>query len=165
MLTLPVWGKGEASAGSPGLEHTAKRHRSLRETLGHPRVWLGMLLFFLYTGVEVILGTWTYTLFVESRGMQPELAGFATGSYWAMFTIGRVLANTLGSSSLTPLPFPRIRVLVMSLTQPSAGGDHRPNLAPWRRLPCLRRWGISPDSNFYILATTNCTRSRNRYGG
>jgi fucose permease len=52
-----------------------------------------MLMFFLYTGVELGLGLWAYSLLTESRGIAPEIAGFITGSYWAMFTVGRVLAG------------------------------------------------------------------------
>ena len=35
-------------------------------TLRQPAVWLSLLLFFLYTGAEVSLGTWAYTLLTES---------------------------------------------------------------------------------------------------
>jgi len=63
------------------------------ETLRQSRVWLGALLFFLYVGAEVSFGTWTYSLLTESRGMAPALAGLFTGSYWATFTIGRIVAG------------------------------------------------------------------------
>jgi fucose permease len=52
-----------------------------------------MLLFFLYTGVEVSLGAWAYTLLTESRGIAPAVAGWLTGSYWAFFTVGRFSAG------------------------------------------------------------------------
>ena len=65
----------------------------MSETLRQPRVWLSVLLFLFYTGAEVTLGTWVYTLLTESRGVDPTAAGFWTGSYWAMFTVGRVLAG------------------------------------------------------------------------
>ena len=39
------------------------------------------------------LGTWTYTLLVESRGFQPQLAGLCAGGYWAAFTMGRFAAG------------------------------------------------------------------------
>lgn len=65
----------------------------LGSTLRQPRAWLSILLFFLYTGVELSLGHWAYTLLTESRGIAPEVAGFWAGSYWGMFTVGRVLAG------------------------------------------------------------------------
>ncbi len=50
-------------------------------------------MFILYVGAEVSLGTWAYTLLTESRGIAPQAAGLLTGSYWASFTIGRVVAG------------------------------------------------------------------------
>ena len=52
-----------------------------------------MGMFYLYTGVEVILGTWTFSLLTEARGVEAGLAGLFAGSYWFMFTIGRILAG------------------------------------------------------------------------
>lgn len=65
----------------------------LRATLSHPAVWLSGMLFLIYTGLELTLGHWAYTLLTESRGIAPELAGLWTGSYWGMFTLGRILAG------------------------------------------------------------------------
>jgi len=50
-------------------------------------------LFFIYVGAEVSLGTWTYSLLIESRGINPAVAGLWAGSYWATFTVGRVVAG------------------------------------------------------------------------
>jgi fucose permease len=52
-----------------------------------------MVLFFLYVGSEASLGTWAYTLLVESRGISPKVAGLWAGSYWASFTVGRAMAG------------------------------------------------------------------------
>ncbi len=65
----------------------------LIETLRQPRVWLSVLLFFLYVGTEISLGTWTYSLLTESRGIDPTTAGMFAGSFWATYTIGRVFAG------------------------------------------------------------------------
>jgi fucose permease len=50
-------------------------------------------LFFFYTGIEASLGMWSYTLLTLSRGISAETAGFIVGSYWGMFTIGRIVAG------------------------------------------------------------------------
>lgn len=63
------------------------------ETLVHTRVWISITMFFVYTGIETTLGSWSYTFLTESRGISKELAGFWVGSYWAMFTTGRILAG------------------------------------------------------------------------
>jgi fucose permease len=80
-------------------EETAPEQRltdyrtSLRHTLRQPSVWLSLLLFFLYTGAEVTLGQWTYSLLTEGRGISPEVAGLWAGSYWGTFTVGRIVAG------------------------------------------------------------------------
>jgi fucose permease len=66
---------------------------SFRHTLSQPNVWLSLMLFFLYTGAEVTLGQWTYSLLTEGRGISPEVAGLWAGSYWGTFTIGRIVAG------------------------------------------------------------------------
>jgi len=92
-LTLGMWDRKENSAGSEQPKRLTDYHTSLDETLRQPKAWLSMLLFFLYVGAEVSLGTWTYSLLVEARGINPTLAGLYAGSYWATFTIGRVVAG------------------------------------------------------------------------
>jgi len=74
-------------------EHRGGQQASLVETITTLPAQLSMLMFFLYTGVEVGLGLWAYSLLTGSRGVSPEVAGILTGSYWAMFTVGRVLAG------------------------------------------------------------------------
>jgi fucose permease len=54
---------------------------------------MSVLLFFIYTGIELAFGHWSYTLLTESRGVAPETAGLVAGSYWGMFTVGRILAG------------------------------------------------------------------------
>ena len=55
-----------------------------------PAVWLSVLLFLLYTGVETAAGQWAYTLFVEGRGVATQAAGFAVSAYWAALARGPV---------------------------------------------------------------------------
>jgi fucose permease len=92
-ITLPMWAQGASPAGSEAPKRLTDYNTSLVETLRQPRVWLSMGLFFLYTGAEVALGAWSYTLLTESRGVEPKTAALLVGSYWAMFTIGRIIAG------------------------------------------------------------------------
>lgn len=62
-----------------------------RAILFMPAVWLGVIMFFTYGGLEVTGGQWSYTLFTEARGVTPEVAGAWVGFYWGSFTIGRFL--------------------------------------------------------------------------
>jgi fucose permease len=94
VLTLPMWLDKDSRLET---EEKPKRLTDYQtpfgETLHHPQVWVSILMFFLYTGAEVSLGVWAYTLLTESRGILSEAAGLVTGSYWLMFTVGRVLAG------------------------------------------------------------------------
>lgn len=93
LVTLPMWGRnGSEKKVDEPLKLTDYKTPML-ETMRRPKVWLSAFLFFFYVGGEVSLGTWTYSLLTESRGIPPAQAGLLTGSYWAMFTIGRVLAG------------------------------------------------------------------------
>lgn len=93
VLTLSLWDQKEAPSGGEEPRRLTDYKTSLGETLRQPRVWLSGLLFFLYSGSEVSLGTWAYTLLIESRGIRPEVAGLWAGSYWATFTVGRIVAG------------------------------------------------------------------------
>jgi fucose permease len=92
-ITLPMWKEKVQSEGVDKPKILTDYKTSLRETLRQSQVWFSLLQFFLYVGTEVSIGTWTYTLLTESRGINPEVAGLWTGSYWAMFTIGRAVAG------------------------------------------------------------------------
>lgn len=98
LLTLRMWQNG----GTTSIEHAPEQERRLtdyrtpyQETLRKPAVWGNLLLFFLYTGAEASFGSWTYSLLTLSRGVSVEVAGLWAGSYWATFTLGRILAGLL----------------------------------------------------------------------
>lgn len=93
VLTLPMWMQNVEPGDAEKPKHLMDYRTPLGETIRQSRVWLSMLQFFLYTGSEIALGTWAYTLLTESRHVQPETAGLLAGSYWAMFTVGRVIAG------------------------------------------------------------------------
>jgi fucose permease len=95
VLTLPMWNRKDSPGAAQGDEpkRLTDYKTPMTETLLQPRVWLSALLFFLYVGAEVSLGTWTYSLLIGPRGIDPSLAGYWAGSYWATFTLGRVVAG------------------------------------------------------------------------
>jgi fucose permease len=93
LVTLPLWARDGGTALPQAAPRLTDYKTSLGETVRQPRVWLGLALFILYVGAEVGLGTWAYTLLTESRAVDPESAGLWTGSFWAMFTAGRIIAG------------------------------------------------------------------------
>jgi fucose permease len=96
LLTIRMWQQ------TPELPHEEKKELRLTdyntpitETLKHSSVWMSLLMFFIYTGIEVSFGSWTYSLLTLSRNVPTEVAGLWAGSYWATFTLGRILAGLL----------------------------------------------------------------------
>lgn len=132
-LTLPQWVAAPAEAEAAPLPLTA--------ALRQGRVWVSGWLFFLYTGGEVGLGLWAYSLLTEARGVEPALAGWWAGSYWAMFTAGRVAAglyaNRVGAR----------RLALASLGLALAGAALLWwNPAPWANVTAVAviGWAIAP---------------------
>lgn len=66
-------------------------HVPLSAALRHGRVWLQVLLFFIYTGLEVTIGQWSYSILTEARGYDKGAAGFWVTLYWAGIGVGRLL--------------------------------------------------------------------------
>lgn len=96
LLTIAMWEQKKSSVGENEEPRRLTDYKTpMGQTLRQPLVWLSVLLFFFYVGAESSLGTWTYSLLTESRGVDPTLAGLFAGSYWATFTVGRVVAGLL----------------------------------------------------------------------
>jgi fucose permease len=91
-LSAAMWQQDAAPAEAETSKLTDYK-TSLRETIRQRGAWMSVLLFFIYTGIELAFGHWSYTLLTESRGVAPETAGLVAGSYWGMFTVGRILAG------------------------------------------------------------------------
>ena len=87
-LTLARWRTGDRQPNA------SPAHRvSFTATLSLFIVWLGIVLFVLHAGIELIVGQWSYTLLTESRLVSPEIAGVWVGIYWGSLTAGRVLVG------------------------------------------------------------------------
>jgi fucose permease len=96
-LTISMWRKKDMDVEANPTKRLTDYKTPMGETLRQPKVWLSVLLFFLYVGAETSLGTWTYTLLTESRGVDVTIAGFFAGSYWFTFTIGRIVAGLVAN--------------------------------------------------------------------
>ena len=75
----------QPAAGSEQLAGTAVK------ALRQPLVWFHIVLFFVYTGLEVTIGQWSYTVLTESRAIEPKMAGFWVTIYWASILVGRIV--------------------------------------------------------------------------
>lgn len=74
------------------------------QTLRLPIVWLYVLIFFLYTGLEQGFGQWLFTILTKSRGIAEEPAGLWTSLYWGSLTMGRIVFGI----ALTKIPVNRV---------------------------------------------------------
>jgi fucose permease len=93
LLTLRLWEPERPQR--PSASDTGEPASGLLATLRRPRVWLNIALFFVYTGLEVSAGQWSYSLFTEARGVSPGAAGASVAAYWAGLTAGRILSGIL----------------------------------------------------------------------
>ncbi len=64
---------------------------STGSVLGNRVVQLSIVIFFIYTGLEVALGQWSFTILTEARGVETKTAGFWVTIYWGSILAGRVI--------------------------------------------------------------------------
>jgi len=74
-------------------------------------VGASVAMFFVYTGVEVAAGQWSYTFLTASRAVPHPAAGLAVSGYWAGLTVGRLAGYATGDR-LGPLRLLHISVAV-----------------------------------------------------
>src|SRR5207237_50640 len=85
LITRPRWEQASALRSPPGLGIGPI------ETLRHPAVLLQIAVFFLYTGLEIALSQWAFTVLTESRGVLTGPEGIVVGIYLASSGGGRML--------------------------------------------------------------------------
>ena len=101
---------------------------AITDALAQPAVWRSVILFFLYAGLEVGAGQWTYSWLVEGRQVPAGAAAAWLAAYWGSLTAGRValgaLVTRLGTEALlrTSLATVPVGVLVLWVgVGPTAG--------------------------------------------
>jgi fucose permease len=70
---------------------------SMRETLRDRLVWLQIVVFFLYVGVEFTVGQWSFTILTESRHVRADVAGLLASGYYGAIGIGRIIAGVIAA--------------------------------------------------------------------
>jgi len=86
VFTRRAWGEPPKST-----ESEAAMPASMAAALRQPLVWLQIVVFFLYVGLEFTVGQWSFTLLTESRGIHTDVAGVLAASYYGAIGVGRVL--------------------------------------------------------------------------
>jgi fucose permease len=104
-LTLKQWHGSTEKAVRAERQDTVGKSRL--ETLQLPIVWLSLLLFSTYVGVESTAGQWAYSLFTEARSVTAETASLWMSVYWGGLAVGRLAlggaADRIGVVSLLRL--------------------------------------------------------------
>ncbi|MBI1282415.1 MAG: MFS transporter [Anaerolineaceae bacterium] len=77
--------------GFQSAENTPIHRASFSQSLRLPVMWLSMITILAYVSMEIGIGQWAYTLFTQSRGVTPEVAGLWVSVYWGVFTGGRII--------------------------------------------------------------------------
>jgi fucose permease len=90
LLTRQRWANHVMSSDKP-----PEPEARMRDVLHSGLVWLQIIVFFLYTGLESTLGQWSFTLLTESRNMRAEAAGIWVGMYYGSIGVGRVLLGVI----------------------------------------------------------------------
>ncbi len=94
LFTISMWEDPDKSLAASQKTNPVNSHNAtMRTTLRHPGVWWSIFIFFIYMGVEVSFGAWSYSLLTESREVATKLAGYWVGSFWGIFTVGRIFAG------------------------------------------------------------------------
>ena len=90
-LTARAWGSPVAARAATVADQVPKRRVGKRSALLAAPVWLGAATFALYTGTEVGVALWTFTLLTDGRGLSTTVAGTCVSAYWGALFVGRVL--------------------------------------------------------------------------
>ena len=95
VLTRRQW---QISASAPSSSQVSATQAGValagsRDSLRVPAVWMGITLFFVFTGLQVTGGQWSYTLLTEGRSIAPAVAGMWVSIYWGSLTVGRIVVG------------------------------------------------------------------------
>jgi fucose permease len=94
LMFLVLRRQWDAPERAPGEQAPAEvPTASAFEAVRRPRVWMQILTFFFYTGVEVTAGQWSFTVLTEGRGLHTAEAGTWVSVYWGSLLVGRILSG------------------------------------------------------------------------
>jgi fucose permease len=87
-LTMPMWTRGKVQPDSGNILTHKTRYR---DTLRKPAVWLSVMLFFVYAGIEFTPNEWGFLILTQPRQLDAQTAANWMSLFWGAFTLGRIL--------------------------------------------------------------------------
>jgi fucose permease len=94
-FNVAVWSSPKVLRDEPRPPHASSRgHRG--------SIALGVLLFFVYSGVEASCGQWAFTYLTEGLGFGPRGAGLAVSGYYGALGLGRVVFGLAAHRTAAP---------------------------------------------------------------
>jgi fucose permease len=109
-----TWWQPAARMPAPACAPAPVGATGSRSTLRLPVMWLSMVVFFVYTGLEAAAGAWVYSLFTEARAITSSTAGMWVSIYWGSLTLGRLVSGVVVSFVPVPL-FLRLCLITAAL--------------------------------------------------
>lgn len=94
LISLPLWKEKEREAPQ---EHPHPADGAGGNILRQKGVWLSIVAFPLYIGVEAGTGVWLGSLLVEGRGISQATAGLWISFFYGSITVGRLLSGFITS--------------------------------------------------------------------
>jgi fucose permease len=85
-----------------GESDSVEESPALADTLRLVAARLGILAFFVYTGLEAVAGVWAYSFLTTVRGLDMAAAGKGVAVYWASLTAGRLMFGTFVDPDMVP---------------------------------------------------------------
>lgn len=114
LISLPLWTR--MRNGSSLVSSTIDGSET-RQPLGNNAVWLSMLSFLVYCGIETTLGLWGSSYLVNIRQIAPAEAAGWVSTYFAGITVGRLITGfiTMRVSSRLLIRYGQLIVLIGTL--------------------------------------------------
>ena len=155
MITITIgishgmWGLADGDAESDGIGSDVPN----RQTLRLAAAWLGILAFVVYTGIEVTVGQWTFTVLTRGREVATGTAGTWVAVYYLCLAVGR-----LGLGSLATF-IPSRTLLWIAMTAALFGTVlFWTTPTPWVGLAGIAVMGLSFGPIFPLLISTTPAR-------
>jgi len=137
-----VGGSGEANVSAPAAR-----------TLRLPIVWIGILVFVFYAGLEAVPIQWLSPLFNQARGIEAGVAGTWVSIFLASFTAGRIFFGMI-VTRITPVTLIRLCIVVMLIT----AGALALNLLPESAVIWAAVYGFAVSPIFALVVTNTQER-------